>query len=180
MCGSCPGGGAGSALAETIENSTAIVNVPIAIAILFLYIFSTPEFIRVGNAAFGPHARCPIAGGPVGTSSTAGRSLRVGCASGRLTASHNGVDGLSSLSLSATTSQETLHRRCRRRRGRGQDGNPAHPIERGHPASRLAVLVVPEPRGYRRWGCMSHRWRHIADRDHSCEDRWTLHDEPYV
>lgn len=157
MCGSCPGGGAGSALAETIENSTAIVNVPIAIAILFLYIFSTPEFIRVGNAAFWPpHARCPIAGGPVGTSSTAGRSLRVGCASGRLTASHNGVDGLSSLSLSATQVRETLHRRCRRRRGRGQDGNPAHPIERGHPrvppcssgstgTTRVSALGLHEP-----------------------------------
>lgn len=97
-CGSCPGGGAGSALAETIENSTAIVNVPIAIAILF-YTFSQHlnSFVW-GMQPLAPHARCPIAGGPVGTSSTAGRSLRVGCASGRLTASHNGVDGLSSLS----------------------------------------------------------------------------------
>lgn len=157
MCGSCPGGGAGSALAETIENSTAIVNVPIAIAILFLYIFSTPEFIRVGNAAFWPpHARCPIAGGPVGTSSTAGRSLRVGCASGRLTASHNGVDGLSSLSLSATTSQGNSSQAVPSSPWSRPSGNPAHPIERGHPrvppcssgstgTTRVSALGLHEP-----------------------------------
>lgn len=52
--------------------------------------------------------------------------------------------------------RETLHRRCRRRRGRGQDGNPAHPIERGHPrvppcssgstgTTRVSALGLHEP-----------------------------------